>query len=332
VGFLKLLLGHSPPGKTEFIRKLAKTRIREDADLQSAGVGEGVIDEMSDLDVLGLPEGTIVTIVETWATLNRSGVPEAEIFDRIEQHRQSLGDSGRVPSPLTLASYVRYRVRLEHGDEAVIDDTFIDFTIEEAKKWLAGEVGQGRAGGEPQGHRSNPILGFLRGLFGSNREQASSRPSQLTPSALSVAMAGLAARFIEGHMEEPICLSRELVPAPEKAAHEIPLLIIFAIETVMATLLERDDARLIVPGYHERLGTALGDYRDALREYRQAARKRNDLGVVDNAALHFSIRVCGEIDTGYCLLGKTILSSTITAASEFVRETAPSCGVRLAGV
>ena len=44
-----------------------------------------------------------------------------------------FGDAGIMPSPLTLSTYIKYRLSLEHSHGIPISDEFVDEAIEEAK-------------------------------------------------------------------------------------------------------------------------------------------------------------------------------------------------------
>lgn len=111
----------SGPSKEDIIRTLIKRRILE----------TGILDEFSrDVDSLnsaqlyGTPEATILVIVETYAMLKKRDTQDGEIFARIEAHRASAG-TGQLPQPLTLESYVAYRIALEHSAGAPISQDFI---------------------------------------------------------------------------------------------------------------------------------------------------------------------------------------------------------------
>ena len=93
-----------------------------------------MVDQLSGLQLAGIPEGTIVTIVETWSQLIKKGIPEEEILMRIEEHRSSFGDYGELPKLLTLSSYIKYRLDLEHQDGPPISEDFIDHAIEVSMK------------------------------------------------------------------------------------------------------------------------------------------------------------------------------------------------------
>jgi len=124
--------------KNSLIKELAKSRVRNDPMASAMGFDESMVDSLSGMQLAGLPEGTIVTIVETWALLNKKGVPDEEILMRIENHRSRFSGGGNLPNPLTLSSYVKYRVNLENETGAPIADAFIKEAVELSKqKYLA---------------------------------------------------------------------------------------------------------------------------------------------------------------------------------------------------
>lgn len=100
-----------------------------------AGVTPELVDQQSDQDVLGTPEATIVTIVESCIQLRRLGLPESEVLARIEKHRSMIG-SDIMPSPLTLRSYIRYRVSLEYAHAAPVSDASLDSSIRAAQDYF----------------------------------------------------------------------------------------------------------------------------------------------------------------------------------------------------
>ena len=116
--------------KFDLIRHLATKRVQNDPIL-SKSVD---ITTLPDNILIGLPEATIVTIVETYVQLKRQGLRDKEIFEAIENHRASLGIAGTLPSQLNLPNYIKYRVRLEHSHGRAIGDNFIDEAIKEARK------------------------------------------------------------------------------------------------------------------------------------------------------------------------------------------------------
>lgn len=79
-------------------------------------------------ELLTLPEGTVVTISETYLDLLKQGVAPAESLLRIEDHRKSIG-RGRLPSPLTLENYVAYRIAIEHNKAAGISSEWLRLAV-----------------------------------------------------------------------------------------------------------------------------------------------------------------------------------------------------------
>ena len=113
--------------KIAFIKSLVKKRIQNDSVMSMIGN----IDALSDTMLMGLPEATIVTIVETYFQLKKQGRSDTESLNEIESHRASFGDSGILPSELTLSNYIKYRVGLEHSHGTSITDEFVEEAIKE---------------------------------------------------------------------------------------------------------------------------------------------------------------------------------------------------------
>ena len=119
--------------KYKLIRELIKLRIRSNPEASMMGF-ESMVDQLSELQLLGTIEGGIVTIVETWSLLIKKGIPEEEIFTKIETHRSGFGDYGELPSPLTLSNYIKYRVHIENDTGIPFDDDFIEKAVEICKE------------------------------------------------------------------------------------------------------------------------------------------------------------------------------------------------------
>lgn len=111
--------------KLELIKKLAKARVQKIPWLGSFGS----IDNLTELELLGLPEATVVCIIETFTLLKTHGKRDEEALHAIEEHRASFGDSGPLPRPLTLESYVKYRVQLEHSHGLGLTDDCLSTAI-----------------------------------------------------------------------------------------------------------------------------------------------------------------------------------------------------------
>ncbi|MGI9250061.1 MAG: hypothetical protein ACR2PR_02535 [Pseudohongiellaceae bacterium] len=133
MGLFRELFG-SGVDKKALIKELTKSRVRDDFMAAAMGFDESMVDSLSGIQIMGLPESTIVTIVQTWATLRKRGVSDEEIIMRIERHRSRFKDGGNLPSPLTLSSYIKHRVNLEHAIGAPIEDSFIEEAVELSKQ------------------------------------------------------------------------------------------------------------------------------------------------------------------------------------------------------
>lgn len=122
--------------KEKLIKSLVRKRIQDDPFAKVLGID---VDALSDLELMGLPEATIVTIVETYYMMkHQENLPDEEIFEVIEAHRSIMsGDTGTMPSPLMLSSYIKYRLSLEHSHGVPISSKFVDEAIEEAKRFFA---------------------------------------------------------------------------------------------------------------------------------------------------------------------------------------------------
>lgn len=109
--------------KLELIRELLEQRMREEGfdDMDS----KRRLKELGKFQLLGTPEGGIVTIVETVIMSQRKGALLASILLSIENHRRSLGsDPQEFNEILELAkgpqaghsvgAYCFYRINIEH--------------------------------------------------------------------------------------------------------------------------------------------------------------------------------------------------------------------------
>tara|TARA_R110001592_G_scaffold47479_2_gene150393 strand:+ start:437 stop:856 length:420 start_codon:yes stop_codon:yes gene_type:complete len=134
MGFLrKLFGGGDQPSKEELIRSLARRRISTDPLAKQMGYDESMVDSLGTMELLSTPEAAIVTIVETFALSRKSGAPDKAIFDHIEMHRSQIG-SGELPTPLTLESYILYRLEIEHSSGPPLSDDFVLWAIVTAKR------------------------------------------------------------------------------------------------------------------------------------------------------------------------------------------------------
>lgn len=125
------------PSKMDLVRRLLKARLAADPMTTLLGLSPEVVDTQPDELLLGTPEATITTIVETYVTMKQQGIDERQILELIEELRSVIG-SDIIPSPLTLRSYIRYRVSLEHSNSAPVSDASLDYSIQEARVFYEG--------------------------------------------------------------------------------------------------------------------------------------------------------------------------------------------------
>lgn len=133
MGFLNKLFGGGDSAKEDLIKNLAKERVRADPAASRMGFDESMIDSLDTMQLMGIPEAAIVTIVETYAQSLKTGASERVILEHIENHRSQIG-SGTLPEPLNLESYVNYRLEVEHGHGAPISEDFINKAIATCKR------------------------------------------------------------------------------------------------------------------------------------------------------------------------------------------------------
>jgi len=134
MGFLGKLFNRSGVDKNSLIRNLVRLRVSNDPLAAAMGFREKMIDSLSGLQLAGLPEGTLVAIVETWSILHKNGMEDGEILSRIENHRSSMFPRGQMPTPPNLLDYIKYRIELEHSEGAPISQQFIARAVDIARK------------------------------------------------------------------------------------------------------------------------------------------------------------------------------------------------------
>lgn len=116
--------------KLELIRELLEQRMREqgfddmDSRLQ--------VKELGNMQLLGTPEGAIVTIIETVIKSQKQGALLASILSSIENHRKKLGSNphefaeiiniARGPqSGESVGVYCYYRLNIEHPGRVSVE-------------------------------------------------------------------------------------------------------------------------------------------------------------------------------------------------------------------
>jgi len=124
--------------KINLIRQLIKTRVQNDQLLKKKYEGKNVpeVCDFPEIVIMGSPEATIVTIVESyWMMKDMTTKSDKEILESIERHRKRIyPESGPMPSPLTLSNYIKYRLNIEHSHGFPISNEFIDECIKKANE------------------------------------------------------------------------------------------------------------------------------------------------------------------------------------------------------
>lgn len=113
--------------KESLIRRLLKRRIAQDPNAHALGQTPAVADDLGTQQLMGLPEATIVTCVETWAVLSREGLSQDEIARRIAQHRGT-----RYPGD-GVEALIRICVDAEHGNALYLPSAHVEWCIREAR-------------------------------------------------------------------------------------------------------------------------------------------------------------------------------------------------------
>ncbi|MDX8404451.1 MAG: hypothetical protein R8K54_08610 [Mariprofundaceae bacterium] len=124
-------------GKKELVRMLAKLRLRSDLEANSKGITEDIFDDFSDAEISALPESTIVHIADAYFILNKKGMPDQEIFKRIDMQRSLLGQGTSVPADMNLSKYIKWRLKYEFPQVASLEEMIVDMEILYAVKWFS---------------------------------------------------------------------------------------------------------------------------------------------------------------------------------------------------
>lgn len=127
MAFLSRLMGVSAE-KEQLIRRLLKARLARDPSGSKTGHGPAFADTVNSLVLMGLPEATIVTCVESWAQMKKQGLSDVVVAQRISAFR----GGSQVGSGV--ADVIRARVLAEHGHSTFLPADHIDLCIQEARK------------------------------------------------------------------------------------------------------------------------------------------------------------------------------------------------------
>ncbi len=133
MGLFSKIFGGGKFSREALIKRLAKERVKNDPLAVTMGFNESMIDSLGTMELMGIPEAAIVTIIETYALSLKSGAPEEAVLHHIENHRSQIG-SGSMPEPLNLVNYIKYRLEIEHGHGAPISEHFIAHAIKSTRQ------------------------------------------------------------------------------------------------------------------------------------------------------------------------------------------------------
>jgi hypothetical protein len=125
------------------------------------------IARLSNGQLARLPEATLVTVVRGWFELKADGHSDADILREIEGRREKAYGEEPLPGDLTLESYARYRLRLEHPkEEKAHDAIFVMQAVHRASQVIGGTYRDETEGATARGPRSGAmlILGFALAL------------------------------------------------------------------------------------------------------------------------------------------------------------------------
>ncbi len=124
-----------PSRHLELIKELLWMRIKDDPLTNENGNRtKKDIDDMPEMVLMGLPEATLVSIVhQYWLLKIDKDRSDQNILKTIERDKGQLTiASNAMPSYESLASYIKYRLYLDHSDGAPISENFIHAAIQKA--------------------------------------------------------------------------------------------------------------------------------------------------------------------------------------------------------
>lgn len=108
-------------------RAMLMRRVSEDSVASAHGFSSSMVKELTAAQIAGSAEATIAVIVEAVANLTFKNYDENASILQVERHRKQLGQ-GLLPTPLSLHSYVKYRIKTEYPSLS-FPDGHIDWCI-----------------------------------------------------------------------------------------------------------------------------------------------------------------------------------------------------------
>ena len=124
-------------GKEELVRMLAKLRLRSDLEAGLKGMTEDMVDDFPPEKLAALPESAIVHITDAFHILKKKGVPDQEIFRRIDMQRSLFGAVAALPADISLPKYIKRRLKAEFPQLTSLEEKIVDMEILYTVKWFS---------------------------------------------------------------------------------------------------------------------------------------------------------------------------------------------------
>jgi hypothetical protein len=138
MSILSRIFGKRNNPRVEMVKKIAQMSIKScmDHEALSQYTEKDIhfIDKLSTMQVMSLPDATVLTLFEQYIPLVESGMSENDAIIFIEKTRNKAVP-GRSQFPTNFLQYVYYRVAVEHGDSC--EDRLL-ITIKIIKDMLLG--------------------------------------------------------------------------------------------------------------------------------------------------------------------------------------------------
>lgn len=129
MSFLSSLFGASPPKKDMVIREILRFRIQTDPASSLMGLEPGLADKIPREQLYGLPEASIVTIVESYVQLVKAGTDVKQAIERIDSFRtEKFGGSG-TPERSNVFDYIIARIARDHPEGGLLTEDFVDKAV-----------------------------------------------------------------------------------------------------------------------------------------------------------------------------------------------------------
>ena len=138
MGLFSALFASNDGIRVELARRLAISRLGSvPSDQITSEQSDALYAELKRMPaqgILGLPEGTIVTIIQTYSQLIHKRALHEQALLAIENHRQQIGSEQINLKQMSLDDYVAYRLRIElpNGPMPGMDDYWFNSCMQAA--------------------------------------------------------------------------------------------------------------------------------------------------------------------------------------------------------